>query len=328
MMLGVHLGELPGASSSAGLAEVFVWFLSVVSVQDKSLFRCSSWQQQCLSCTSNQRCCLCIWYWRCPGRVYTAAVSLAAWFNWLCWIKWGGNVMGCLCHSFESGKKYSPSLQIYFCGDLTRRVTWADFDKQITRAFWSHASRRLSPMVLILAIRARFGSMVAFWCPRLGTRLHHQGLQLLWLGDTLLGHHPLDMCGCFWAYRVSCGLRICLGAKMVPYVHSPTCWWRLGPRPRFLAEGRVLQSHLGSRHNWGVCLPPLPLPFVVHVVDWTRWSLWTQPLPTASTSKRNVLGVRPSTELGPGFGHKHPIASLTHPHPRTQRVAIVNLLSF
>lgn len=42
-------------------------------------------------------------------------------------------------------KKYNPSLQIDFYGDLTPRVTRADFDKQITRAFGLHASRRLSP---------------------------------------------------------------------------------------------------------------------------------------------------------------------------------------
>lgn len=176
-------------------------------------------------------------------------------------------------------------------------------------------------MVLILALRVRVGSMVAFWCPRLGTHLHPQGVQLLWLGDTLLGHHPSDMCGCFWASRVSCGLRICPGAKMVPYVHNPTCWWRLGPRPGVLAEGRVLQSHLGSRHNWGSVSPSCrPSPFMVHVVDWTWWLSWTQPLPTASNSKRKALGVGPSVKLGSDFGHKHPIAFPDHPTPAQAHV--------
>lgn len=117
-------GSCPVVSSSACLAEVFAWFLSVISVQDKSLF----WVQ--LMKTARVLAAPLI-----KGAVFVSGTEgvLGVCTRLLLALRLGSN--DCVELNEEEmswvafvillrmEKKYSPSLQIYFYGDLTRRVT-------------------------------------------------------------------------------------------------------------------------------------------------------------------------------------------------------------
>lgn len=297
--------------SSAWLVDVAAW-LNDVCVDKAVVWGVARENSPCIAHTADQGCWGFVCGTKCPVLLCPTADNPTAGFKWACsQIKWGGNVMSCLCHSIEREKKNTiPSFsQMCFCGNLIPIVIWAGFAKLMTRTFCLNASRRKSPVVLVLASRARFGSHGHFSATPVGRSSVAQG--------SPAGSYPA-VSPPLWHAGVAYGLRIC-HLSWCPcgyFVYNSLWWGSLRPRQihpswrRGPPKPRRFQADLGKR----VSLPP-PLPPSQSVGDWTVWLSWRQPLSTASASKSRGLEVRPLAELELDTGDEYPAAL---PDPLTQ----------
>lgn len=168
------------------------------------------------------------------------------------------------CHGFRTvdilfekvEKKYNPSFFSWFLWDLTAERNYTTSLISNARAFGLHASRRLSPWFWFLPSGSVLGPWSLLVSPVGHSSTPRSPASVTWRHPAR--SPPFRYVWLFLSFRVSCGLRICPGAR-VPYVHNPTCWWRLGPRPVSLLKAESSRNPPGSRHNWEVCLllPPL-----------------------------------------------------------------------
>lgn len=205
--------------SSAWLVDVAAW-LNDVCVDKAVVWGVARENSPCIAHTADQGCWGFVCGTKCPVLLCPTADNPTAGFKWACsQIKWGGNVMSCLCHSIEREKKNTiPSFsQMCFCGNLIPIVIWAGFAKLMTRTFCLNASRRKSPVVLVLASRARFGSHGHFSATPVGRSSVAQG--------SPAGSYPAALPP-LWHAGVAYGLRICLGAHVgiclqLPVVREP-----------------------------------------------------------------------------------------------------------